>query len=922
MKKIAGMLICIAVAFSFAGCSWQVPERVSVKTSQSASYNFSLGNIEKDLTETLNISKMLGNMNLPNNGKLYDYWPEKKGDTQKFLMYMPLQEIPVDIGSYFDKGALAENIKNISFEQEFAVPDVHFSFNVDNFSLDSVNQAIGEQFVLAGLVGDYDSSAFSSILSQVAESISYEKGTLVVKAYNITLEDLAAINGGSSVESFVSDDKIATDYSGGTVSIISGSESISGTFSNGIAIVDIPSTGFNFIANNTRITFTDKPSISSPLVFVARFDTNPANPYQIKKLSHLGPAISTIPSVTLDQKVDALKSLEAAGVEECKIAEGSIDLKFELPAEWENVEITYGLTMTGGIDLASTGNSVVAGSSNITNLSLNNTSIDAEEVTVNAALVLSLDDATIDFTKKPAVSISSDIKKIETVTIKLPASVSIPDEMKTQKLPDAALDILKRMTLGRCGLKGTYTNTLPAENSIDFTVVSNFFDLNKTLEIASTLAESSGEKSFELLSGTDDANYERTIKIAKEPSATDEYNSFDFDIGLPEKITVKNVEPGKTYKLGINVEPVINWKSVTLNTEKFNLPASSIGTGFDPSTITNSIKEALKTDIADKIDLPDCNLYLYITKPGITELNNLSFNGSEISLYYGDSDKVQITGTTKKEIISSTSELTLVAEAPKLKTEVTGVITDEDGKEVPVETVISTLPTALGDYTVKLALSDIIRDIPDVSGEKQLCVNYKIKLSGVNGDAANELTITNSNTDGSIKFDQSGTIGVYAALELPLSFKFTEAANIDLKKFMYQEGESNDKDLFGRSEATGFDEIKKYLGIIDSASIYYRPDAFPIMTTEDINISLALGDDIKTVSKTLRLSKNGDTLSVNSEDIDTLFESYPLRLKTASIDFAKDNEISIPREKNISVNLQIGITTLNDEPIEIFNVKK
>ena len=320
--------------------------------------------------------------------------------------------------------------------------------------------------------------------------------------------------------------------------------------------------------------------------------------------------------------------------------------------------------------------------------------------------------------------------------------------------------------------------------------------------------------------------------------------------------------------------------------------------------------------------MPDCNLYLYITKPGITELNNLSFNGSEISLYYGDSDKVQITGTTKKEIISSTSELTLVAEAPKLKTEVTGVITDEDGKEVPVETVISTLPTALGDYTVKLALSDIIRDIPDVSGEKQLCVNYKIKLSGVNGDAANELTITNSNTDGSIKFDQSGTIGVYAALELPLSFKFTEAANIDLKKFMYQEGESNDKDLFGRSEATGFDEIKKYLGIIDSASIYYRPDAFPIMTTEDINISLALGDDIKTVSKTLRLSKNGDTLSVNSEDIDTLFESYPLRLKTASIDFAKDNEISIPREKNISVNLQIGITTLNDEPIEIFNVKK
>ena len=129
MKKIAGILICIALAFSFAGCSWQIPQKVSVKTN--ADYNFSLGNFEKDFSENLSVSKMIGDLQLPNNGKVYDYWPDKKGDTQSFLMYMPLQEIPIDIGSYFDKGSLAENIKNISFEKEIEVPEVSFSFPVE-----------------------------------------------------------------------------------------------------------------------------------------------------------------------------------------------------------------------------------------------------------------------------------------------------------------------------------------------------------------------------------------------------------------------------------------------------------------------------------------------------------------------------------------------------------------------------------------------------------------------------------------------------------------------------------------------------------------------------------------------------------------------------------------------------------------------
>ena len=144
MKKIAGIIDLTALMLSFASCSWQMPEKVSVKTQ--ADYNFSLGNFEKDFSEDLSIDKMLSDVSLPNNGKIYDYWPNKDPDEpQRFLMYMPLQEIPIDISQYFDKGALADSIKNISFEKEISVPEVDFTFAVD-VSLDKVNQQITNSF--------------------------------------------------------------------------------------------------------------------------------------------------------------------------------------------------------------------------------------------------------------------------------------------------------------------------------------------------------------------------------------------------------------------------------------------------------------------------------------------------------------------------------------------------------------------------------------------------------------------------------------------------------------------------------------------------------------------------------------------------------------------------------------------------------
>lgn len=914
MKKIAGILICIALALTLAGCSWHIPEKVSVKTN--ADYNFSLGNFEKDFSEQLNVSKMIGDVQLPNNGKVYDYWPNKQGDIQKFLMYMPLQEIPIDIGSYFDKGSLADSIKNISFEKEIEVPEVSFSFPVD-FKLDDVNKEIGKQFVLAGPIMNYSATQFGDILKKVADSISYEKGVLVVKAYAITPAQLASLNAGTAtVESIVDEDNVYTSYSSGRVRIISGNQiPLTGYFYDGVAELVIPSSGFEFISEDINIQFSDIPDPYDynyqPLVFIAKFDSDPNRPYQIKKVSGIGTGI-TVPSVSFNEKIDSLESLKDSGVEECTIGEGSIDLDFDIPAEWKNVQIIYGITMTGGIEATSGSVTATSGNSNnVGSIDLDGKSISAEEITVNAAVDLLVEGATIDFTKAPAISFDSNISRIETVTVKLSdTDLSVSD---SQPLPDEVLDFLKAIELRQCGIEGTYTNTLPEGNEITLSVSSDFFGLNSTTQ---TIEGGKENKEFNLLSSNTDV---RTIKLAKTPSAADEFNAFDFDVnvslpgGASDKVTVSNVVPGETYKLAIDITPVIDWAAVTINTEQLELPADKIGTGFDPSTIFSSMDDALGEGFSDNISIPDCNLYLYITKPEISALDNLSFTGSVISMYYGDADKNKLAGTEATPILSADQELSFAPEAPTFD-----IIKGEDDSEI----VVSKLRTSERDCTLKVSLSDILTSLPSTTAdEKQLCVDYNLKVGG-----AEQGEFRIENDDNSLNLEQSGSIGIYAVIELPLSFEITGNTEIDIQKMMNDDESSSSensevKDLFGRTEPDGFENIKKYLEVIQSAELVYKPVALPIITTDAIKFEVELKDNTKSIyKKALPLETNGEgRFEITSDNISDIISAYPVRLSSAKIVIPDNCKISIPRQKKIDVNLQIGLST--DGKIELFGGK-
>lgn len=93
MKKIALAIISIGLVLALAGCTWRLPETVSIKTD--AEYEFSLGTFEKELDSELDMSSMIGNAGSGSEElQFFDYFPEKADSkTQHFMIQVKLSEV-------------------------------------------------------------------------------------------------------------------------------------------------------------------------------------------------------------------------------------------------------------------------------------------------------------------------------------------------------------------------------------------------------------------------------------------------------------------------------------------------------------------------------------------------------------------------------------------------------------------------------------------------------------------------------------------------------------------------------------------------------------------------------------------------------------------------------------------------------------
>lgn len=868
MKKIAGILICIALAFTFAACSWEIPEKVSVKTN--ADYNFALGNIEKDFSSELNVSKMIGDLELPNNGKVYDYWPDKKDNTQKYLMYMPLQEIPVDIGKYFNEGMLNDLENKPIIDQTIKVPSITIpEIKVDNIGFETLSDKLNEIFVLQGpsmtMSLNSNIQAILTTLKRSFDSITYKSGKFVIES---ELPD--------GIEAWIESKGKSTGRA---------------AFIDGKANIDIA----NFVFDTSDLTIHFSKDNHSKI-----FKTHLTDNAEIKFVSGL--TMNYDFEMPLSMNFDSVKqSLKDSNIKQCIIGDGSnLQVRFNIP--WDGVTSNYSFEFEGGIDFSS---DKYSSQNETSEIPLTNAIITPNDIISKVQFELTFEDAVIDFDKKSSISASASIKKIASATVGLP-NLDIPLSFE-QDIPDNVKNVVDEIIINDCGVTVDYVNDFSKDNDITLNVSSNFFAIeNKPGTIKGGQSDS-----FSLLSSPDAKT--RNLNT---------YDKFDFTVnvtlpgGKSKEITVTDLDMNKDYHLKLSVKPVINWTKVTLklSSDLFGDERTGvIGTNFNPSSVFTSLDDVMGKDFSKSIKLPDCKMYLYFTCPeSLKEMfdpKDEGLSGSSIGLYYGDTNKNPITETSSGTQITDNEEISILDSTDSLHFTSKPVFIYEEG----TETVTSQLSES--ESSLCKSLADVFK-LSDASKEEgaQLCVKYNLSLGAEN--ATKEIYKRD------LSDTEVGSIGIYAIIELPLSFKVTGDTEIDLKKIMNKDDEeSEDKDLFSRENADGMEDVEKYLEAIESAKLDFRLDAFPITSTKDIEAEIVLSDDNRAVyEKKIDLSMSGsNSFEIKRDEISDILNAYPLKLGSAKITIPENNEISIPRTKKIDVNLQIGLKT--DGTIELFGDK-
>lgn len=348
----------------------------------------------------------------------------------------------------------------------------------------------------------------------------------------------------------------------------------------------------------------------------------------------------------------------------------------------------------------------------------------------------------------------------------------------------------------------------------------------------------------------------------------------------------------------------------------FEIPVSTTGLDFNPSSMLSGMKDALGSDVAGLISFSDIPMYLYCETPGSIKTN------ATLKMFYGSTtDPIVERAGTSVDILTN-SELTNVP-LPTLATETKTIPNKETGGETTstfVITDLSKLPfignTDTNNKTIPINIANIINDPSDLIQEgDQLCIQYS--LSGLGGK------ITKAQAQEGLK------IKLYAMIDLPLKFTVNDDVDIDLSSFMKKSESSSESgnnasnttasnNTDSNSSESKEEDFAKYLKLVDSVSIKYIAYKLPIYPYT--NKGLVLGIDflgsgdfeynpISVKEKTSSISESDKSvLTLKTETIQKLkdFSSFNPNFK---LQIKKNSTFSIPREKAVEMYVEANLKT-------------
>ena len=916
MKKIFNSFIAVCSLIFISCGDYQIPQSVSIKTD--ADYNFSVGSIEQDLSSFLNIKTISeklnsslseGNKNAFSSFSVYDYRPpltDSGTQSQKFLAEVKLQEIPVDISEYLSNMDISTSLKEQSFEQQFTIPSLSVDSLSSDLELPDFNEIIktksqinlpSDSIIIPGaLNGSIDPTTITvNIKSPEFSSISFYEGNIQVSIKT----DMDPH--GSEVSATLR----LLDSDGNLISSASNKITNKGTFL-------LPIDGKTLKTNmKLELSGTQSGGILGELSYKIECLFSAI---KIKEIKGLKMDLGEQGNLSVDQNIyigtdDTFVS--------CVIGEGSIYSVAKIPETWTGIYSVPDLTIEGALK-KSDGSSIVESDFDKTdenlpyilnrnlNLSGCTFSKEHEAIHVKGTVQIKLDSengADIYLEKdttglnKIKVDTTCSIKEIQSIIIDT-AKAGIQDKLSfkdEQELPPEIKTYVDNVILTKAGIEGTYTNTLPPGNNFTAEFSSNFLFSSTTPKSQDF---SNGENlplSEELINTTettikfsDSSKIDYALQI-KLPGATSEH---------PEYAQFNNVKIGETYKIAINIKPVFDWKSITINTAASGIQLDqTIETDFNLSAMFKDISSSFgDDDFFKKIELTQMPLYLYFSCPSqLDVLKNIEYKGI-LKFVCGD-ENLYVVGD-KENGIEKDGTLNFRTSKPlefKNSSEESQIVISD----------ISKYPSSCSKDLAKMVNST--KKIQD----SKLIIEYCLRISDSKNEEKDKITISKSDFE-QIKADTStSTISIFARIIIPLEMKITERIDLNINKLANL---NEDTDIFNRTEAPDLSEIMKYAQIVESMSVSYNSENKFFNYQNDSSKSLQFIFNTGMTNLTTNVYgekgdlnlKNG-TIKIVYEDIKKILEQYPFTPKM-TVRLPEGN-VYLPQDPSIKINCNIGLST-------------
>lgn len=907
MKNIKLFVMAVAVLL-IVSCSWKIPESVSVKTN--AEYNFTIGTFSEKLSKYLSVdtlSEQIKSSSSELSFDVYDYYPDEDSQKvaaggsamQQFLVDFSLQEIPIDIGSYLDKMDFADKLKGMSFDQTFDVPDLSVSSFDEPINLPDINRKIRESADLDfgnitiphGINGTLSEEQCPSqkvtVNAPEFKALEFYSGSLVL---TIICSELPVVSTNLKISLLDGDDKEITSVS--NIDLFTKSEiflplagktlvpqmklKVSGT--------SIGGTSGNNSTYSISASFSDDSTISRATGLTMSID--PVSINQAVKI----------------ETEDAFVSCEIGDKSETEKSILSITTK--LPDGWTGVTATREINLSGAItaedaEFDNTGESdeyLIKRTLLLNGKTYSKKEIDgvvSGDINVGGTINISLNEADIVLPNGEApkimISTSCSITKVTSMTIDL-SKYESPIETKVEvneDLPSEVSKFIEEIQLNQSGLNVKYYNMLPEGNDIGFTVNSGFFGITNN-----TGTMTGG-------TGTADAPSESMKFLGSEKTvitASEKIIDFSAEMGFPGKtaenpdyVTLTNIEIGKSYAVGVTVEPVFDWESIKLKTANTAVEGN-VDTGLNVSEIFKSLTDELGDDsFISRIKLTQIPLYLYSIVPEIVQ--DFTFTGNLTAAAYDAEDK-----------------------------RVGDEIEIED-KFVISDSVLPALQKAVGSDSIVTGFGDAsqytnIADLFNVHASRNIKIDYNFNL-GKSDPGSSDPTIKIEKAKLEQFGEDSVSIRLHARLVLPLELRVAELDEnpnkpvvIDIMKLM--DLETGD-DLFSRSEPTDLDDLEKYIDAIETAGIRYSVKNNVLQSDKVPNIELDTNND-NLRNKKYAINFSTGTLNIEIDDMKDILRSYPFS-PTVKLEIPV-GIYRIPREAEAGVGLSVYIKT--DGTVNLF----